>query len=638
MLSTFVGVASLGAIVAIMRVIPDATTSVGRTVDFPSPARAMTTGILIYSFLTMPTHLLREDYNWERMAMTEGKISDTPDFAAAGEGRDPSLDIPLIERAPPMEPPPPDAAIKVLVVDDDATVRRLVTHLLRGGQYATMEAADGAEALQTVLRERPDIVLTNWEMPHMDGPTLCGRIRAADLPYYVHVLLLTARNTPESVVQGLQSGADDYLTKPVQRAELLARLNTARRIVAANRQTARLARTDALTGLLTQRSFFEHLYHHFSLAKRHGRALACAVVDLDYFKRINDVHGHLAGDLVLRTVADLLRRTSRESDIVSRHGGEEFCALLPDTDESGAERWAERLREMLAREIIRLESGEELSVTCSVGVAGLREDTLTPEQLVDRADQALLCAKRSGRNRVVRYLAVIGADKNALQGGAPEDIFAGVTARDVMTPIVSPLHADTPTRNAADYFLRSRTTSAPVVDDDGRLVGVLSEKDLMAAIATLDGWQRPVSQLMQRHVIAYEENTPLAAIYEFLCRVALRRVIIVREGVPIGAVSRSSLLRWFHCRLVALGMLSDKGGDGVASGDRTRETLIRTARCISEEAEEFIRGLARDEGDLQARIIATATQLQGLATELLAQSAGGACGNGVFFSMGANPE
>jgi len=572
--------------------------------------------------------------------MTGGMISETPDSsAAAGESRISAGEVPLMERARPMEPPPPDAAIKVLVVDDDATVRRLAAHLLRGGQYEVMEAADGAEALQIVFRGRPDIVLTDWEMPHMDGPTLCGRIRAADLPYYVHVLLLTARNTPENVVQGLQSGADDYLTKPVQKAELLARLNTARRIVAANRQTARLARTDALTGLLTQRSFFEHLYHHFSLAKRHGRALACAVVDLDYFKRINDVHGHLAGDLVLRTVADILRRASRESDIVSRHGGEEFCALLPDTDEGGAEYWAERLRGMLAREIIRLESGEELSVTCSVGVAGVREDTLTPEQLVDRADQALLCAKRSGRNRVVRYLAVIGGDKNSPQGAAAKDIFEGVAARDVMTPIVSPLRADTPTRNAADFFLRSRITSAPVVDDDGKLVGVLSEKDLMIAIATLDGWQRPVAQLMQRQVITYDENTPLRVIYEFLCRVALRRIIIVQEGAPVGAVSRGSLLRWFHCRLVALGMLPDKeDGDGVPTSDETRETLIRTAQRISDEAEEFIRGLAGGEGDLQAQVIATATQLQGLTTELLAQSGGGACANGAFFSMGANPE
>ncbi|MGQ9821913.1 MAG: diguanylate cyclase [Thermogutta sp.] len=576
----------------------------------------------------------------ERLVMTEKDLANSHVSPAAGdEGLVSAFEASSMNAARPVEPPPPDAPIKVLVADDDLVVRRLVCHLLRSRNYEVLEASDGAEALQAVLRERPDIVLTDWEMPHIDGPTLCGRIRSAHLPYYVHVLLLTARNTPENVVHGLQSGADDYLTKPVQRAELLARLNTARRIVAANRQTARLARTDSLTGLLTQRSFFEHLYHHFSLAKRNGRPLACAVVDLDYFKRINDVHGHLTGDLVLRTAADVLRRMSRDSDIISRHGGEEFCVLLPDTDEAGAEVWAKRLCEAVAAETIRSESGEQLSVTCSVGVAGLREDTLTAEQLVDQADQALLCAKRAGRNRAVRYLAYIDGGNDAEGARTQADIFEGVTAADVMTPIVSPLRADTPTRNAADFFLRSRITSAPVVDDAGKLVGVLSERDLMVAIATLDGWRRPVSQLMQRQVITYEENTPLRVIYEFLCRVSLRRIIIVRQGVPAGAISRGTLLRWFHCRLAGLGMLPEKDATKAEpKGDDQRELLMRTAQRISAEAEEFIRGLDGDDGDLQARVIATATQLQGLATELLSQSGGNRCVNGAFFSMGANPE
>ncbi|GAB4130367.1 MAG: hypothetical protein Kow0040_08030 [Thermogutta sp.] len=559
--------------------------------------------------------------------------------AAEGEARVTAFETPSMDAARPVEPPLPDAAIKVLVADDDAAVRRLVCHLLRSEHYEVLEAADGAEAFETVLRERPDIVLTDWEMPHVDGPALCRRIRAADLSYYVHVLLLTARNTPENVVHGLQSGADDYLTKPVQKAELLARLNTARRIVAANRQTARLARTDALTGLLVQRSFFEHLYHHFSLAKRHDIPLACAMVDLDYFKRINDVHGHLTGDLVLRTVGQSLRKLSRDSDVVSRHGGEEFCILLSNTDEAGAEIWAERLRRAIAAQGIRTESGEELSVTCSVGVAGLREDVLTAEQLVDRADQALLCAKRYGRNRVVPYLAVVDGGIDARVGAGQTDVFEGVTAQDVMTPIVSPLRADTPTRNAADFFLRSRTTSAPVVDNDGKLVGVLSEKDLMVAIATLDGWQRPVSQLMQRQVIAYEENTPLRVIYEFLCRVALRRIVVVRNGEPVGAISRGTLLRWFHCRLAALGRLPEgQAAESVSADQGKREVLIRTARRIAGEAEEFIRELEGDAINLQARVIATATQLQGLATDLLAQSGGQPCASGPFFSMGANPE
>ncbi len=570
--------------------------------------------------------------------MSEPGISEIGFPAAVGPEPAKAQGAARPESAPIVEPPPPDAPVKALVVDDDATVRRLVCHLLRGGQYEALEAADGAQALEVISQELPEIVLTDWEMPHIDGPALCDKIRAMALPYYIHVLLLTARNTPENVIHGLQSGADDYLTKPVQKAELLARLNTARRIVVANRRTARLARTDALTGLLTQRSFFEHLRQHFSLARRGGQPLACAMVDLDYFKRINDVHGHLTGDEALRTAADVLRRESRESDVVSRHGGEEFCILLPNTDEDGAQVWAERVRQAIAAAAIRADSGEKLTFTCSIGVAGLSEDVLSPEQLIDRADQALLCAKRSGRNRVLGYLAATGNEGDPQYKSGREDIFAGVLARDVMTPVISPLRMETPTRSAACFFLRSRITSAPVVDDQGKLVGVLSEKDLMAAIASVDGWQRPISQLMQRQVITYDESVPLRAIYEFLCRVSIRRVIIVRQGEPVGAISRGTLLRWFHCRLNASGELPhDSAEEPSPYAQDGREQLANIARRVAQEAEEFRRNLAADDVDQQALIIATATQLQGLTTELLSQSGSEGLARGAF-SLGANPE
>ena len=412
--------------------------------------------------------------------------------------------------------------------------------------YAVRTAADGREALDAVELECPDFLVTDWEMPRIDGLELCRRVREMLLPHYVYIVFLTVRTGAAEMIAGLENGADDFLTKPVAEGELLARMRASSRVLELERRLSQLAHTDSLTGLATQRTFYEALEKEWRRSRRCRAPLSCAMMDLDFFKQVNDVHGHPAGDSVLKFVSELLVDACRASDTVCRYGGEEFCVMLPETTERDAAVWAERARRRLAA--LRIPAGiKDLRITASFGVAQCREDTQTSEELVDLADQALLCAKRIGRDRVVCYNSLADAAEPALQAaGRHDEVFEGKLARDVMSPLVVCLHENDTIAEAARFLLQSGISSTPVLGGDGALAGFLSEKDLMAAMISPDCWQRPLAGVMRPNVICYEENTPVRVIYEFLCRVSIRGVVITRKGRPTGTISRRSLLRWFR--------------------------------------------------------------------------------------------
>lgn len=509
----------------------------------------------------------------------------------------------------------------VLLVDDDLAILRLLARWLDKAGYQVQTATNGREAVEAIENECPRFLITDWEMPEISGPELCRQIRRLQLPHYIYVVFVTGRSSSEEIVEGFRVGADDFLHKPVRQTELLARLHAGQRVLALEHRLRQLARTDSLTGLLTQRSLYEILQREFQRSQRHHLPVSCVMVDLDFFKRINDVHGHPAGDTVLRSVANLLCHSSRSSDVVARYGGEEFCVLLPETTEEDAVTWGERFRKRLAETSIDI--GEEvLHITCSVGAAGLYDDTLTAEMLLDQADQALLCAKRSGRDRVVGYQSLNeNAELDLSDPQAFGHLFQGITAEQVMTPVVAPMRDHTPIGNAADYFLRSRITSTPIVDAQGRLVGILSEKDLMAALVSLDSWSEPVSTLMRPQVVSYSAETPIRTIYEFMCRVAMRRIIIVRDGKPIGAISRGTLLRWFRNMVAASGILDSENEQGEP---QNASVLSQVSEALVRHAQQLHGELQREGDDLIASVVGVSSQMQELLIELLAFSREGA--------------
>ncbi len=290
---------------------------------------------------------------------------------------------------------------KVLVVDDDPAMRRIVSKILDSAGYEVALAANGSEAFEILQQDCPAFVITDWDMPVLDGAALCRNIRHDELPHYVYIVMMTGTQSGQ-LVEGLASGADDFITKPVGAQELLARMQAGARVLRLENRLRLLADNDPLTELLNRRTFFELVEKELNRSCRIGYPLSCVMIDVDFFKKVNDTHGHMVGDAVLKSVSQLLKKCCRETDYVSRYGGEEFCALLPDTDGQGAVVWAERYRLAVA-ETPAVVAETSVQVTVSIGVAQRYHGTDTPEKLLDMADQALLEAKKSGRNRGVMF-------------------------------------------------------------------------------------------------------------------------------------------------------------------------------------------------------------------------------------------
>jgi len=454
----------------------------------------------------------------------------------------------------------------------------------------------------------------------MTGLELCHHVRELKLSHYVYTIFLTVRSAPTEMIEGLEIGADDFLSKPVHQGELLARVRAGARIIELERRLGQLARTDYLTGLVTQRVFYEALDKEWARVERSGAPLSCVMMDIDFFKKVNDVHGHPAGDAVLRKVADLLRGNSRATDIPCRYGGEEFCILLPETNEASAAAWAERMRKRLVEAVVS--TGEkELQVTASFGVAERRADTHRAEMLVDQADQALLYAKQSGRNRVVRFesLSASGVADEELAG--MHALFAGVVAHQVMSPLAGLLREDETVGAAAEFFVRSRVNSACVLDAEGNLAGIVSEKDLLVAMVSLDCWWTPLRDVMKSHVISYDADTPLETIHQFLCRVSIRRVVILRDGRPVGTISRASLLRWFRNVVVARRQAAEHAAtELVDASDSSRRRLVETARTLAAESTELCRRCEEPSEDLGLYVTGQAGRIEELVRDMLAYS------------------
>lgn len=289
--------------------------------------------------------------------------------------------------------------MKVLLADDDGVARLRLERLLRKWGYDVVIATDGIESWRLLdAEDAPRLAILDWRMPGMSGLELCRRLRESSRERYVYVLLLTGNDRKEDVISGLSAGADDYLTKPCSPEELQARLRTGRRLVELEEALHRQAMMDSLTQVWNRRGILATLDRELSRATRDDTRLALMLADLDFFKRINDEHGHQAGDAVLQEVSLRLVDALRKSDAVGRYGGEELLVVAPGVRGASALELAERLRAAVAERPV-LFGGVPIPVTASFGVVLSGRGT-SGDTLVRLADQALYKAKAGGRNRV----------------------------------------------------------------------------------------------------------------------------------------------------------------------------------------------------------------------------------------------
>jgi diguanylate cyclase (GGDEF)-like protein len=307
--------------------------------------------------------------------------------------------------------------MKILVADDDAVSRRMMQKILESSGYEVVTAADGDAAILELSKvDPPRLALIDWMMPGLDGIALCRYIRRQHDRLYTYIILLTSKESSEDLVAGLEAGADDYLIKPCNAAELRARLQTGRRIrqledrlVEAHEEMRLKATHDSLTSLLNRGAIMSLLKNELQRGLRSQQPVSIMLCDIDYFKQINDTYGHSAGDTVLREIASRLAGSIRSydaiglyTDAVGRYGGEEFLMVLSGCDANQVQKKAESIRQAIAVQVFEID-GSKLWVTISMGLTTIDhwDQTSSIESLLDRADAALYRAKSEGRNRFV---------------------------------------------------------------------------------------------------------------------------------------------------------------------------------------------------------------------------------------------
>ena len=301
---------------------------------------------------------------------------------------------------------------KVLVVDDSQQARVAIKEALTDLFDVFIEADDGLSAIKAFVEEKPGFIITDIEMPSINGYRLISTVRnmedGKDLPI---IMLSGTKNSLKKKLTGFNLGASDFLMKPFEKEELVARVKSLLRtrflldeLREKNTLLERLAVTDELTGLYNRRHFFDTVKEQMALGLRHNFKIACLLMDIDHFKKINDTHGHIAGDDVLRKVGSLLNSCKREGELLARFGGEEFIMCLFNTDSASVLRAAERFRQLIKSFEFSSNNHPKLHVTVSIGVAIYPQAAIiTIDELIKAADNALYRSKVEGRDRVSLY-------------------------------------------------------------------------------------------------------------------------------------------------------------------------------------------------------------------------------------------
>ena len=311
--------------------------------------------------------------------------------------------------------------LKILVVDDDPLTLKHLSRILNNDSREILTAEDGEQGLLLALDEHPEMVITDWRMPKMDGIELCNIIRRTSITQHMYIIMLTSCEADDELVQAFDAGANDYVLKPFSPKVLEARIRSGERLAryqqtvqhdreviqqyaaqltAANRKLQTMAMTDPLTGLPNRRSAMSRMKDVVAESSRYNEKLSCIMIDIDHFKMVNDTFGHDCGDIVLKDLSRIFSSNARSYDMVSRMGGEEFLIICARSDQKESMQLAERLRDAVEHHETKTHDGRLIKITISCGVATWKPSYTNDTQLLKQADIALYRAKQNGRNRV----------------------------------------------------------------------------------------------------------------------------------------------------------------------------------------------------------------------------------------------
>lgn len=421
------------------------------------------------------------------------------------------------------------------VAEDRKTLRRLTRFLTAFG-FDVDPVTDVRQAIMACRAAAPDFLIVDGDSLSTDQ---CRQLLAKSRHGFSYTFLMLHDAQIERLTDAMGAGVDDFLAKPVVFGELLARLRSGARVIEYERRIREQAAVDPLTGLLSYSAFRDRLQSELGKAGDHE--FSCVLLDLDFLGHVNNLHGSRVGDDLLRAVAGQVKTMANGCKYLASFGGGRFAALLPDASDARALAWAEMLRQAVAQLELPAQH-ETIGVTASLGVAGTMNGATCADELIARAETAVRLAKASGRNCVARCGQFDGETREWEDLARQGRLFENTVARDVMVPCPQFVLGDQDASEAAETLERSRLTELPVVDRQGRLLGLLSADQLPENLSSL-GRKAKVSDFLVHDVATVSEHESFGTLMELFMSDAEPHhvVIVVRHDQPVGIVYRSGL-------------------------------------------------------------------------------------------------
>jgi two-component system cell cycle response regulator len=425
----------------------------------------------------------------------------------------------------------------LLVVADDRKILRRLSRFLKVFGFVVDPVADGDQAIAVYAANPPDFLIVDGDSLSLEH---CRQLFSKSRNGYTYTFMMVRDVKAERLTDALMAGVDDFLAKPLVYGELLARLRSGARVLEYERRRREQSAIDHTTALLSKSAFQSRVQSELECAGE--QSLSCVMIDLDFFENVNRSYGFVVGDEVLRTVATQLKSMAGECKYLASFGAGRFAALLPDSSDAKALAWAENVREAISVLEIHF-ANQTISVTASLGVAGTMNGAITALELLHRAEDAVRVAKSSGRNCVARCGQYDGETREWEDLARQGRLFENTVARDVMVPCPVFTHSDDDLRHAFELLEQSHLNELPVVDRQGRILGLLNADRIPEDLTQSNRWRSKVGDLMDTSVKTVPENESFDALMEFFMADAQSNhvVVVVRHDKPLGIVYRSGL-------------------------------------------------------------------------------------------------